>query len=56
MADEPRKPEERKDDQIVQRLVSETGITPDQARELVSVLGHHWPSLVWEARLLARKL
>jgi hypothetical protein len=54
MADEPRKPQE-KDGQVVQRLVSETGIIPEQARELVSVLGHDWPSLLREARFLARK-
>jgi hypothetical protein len=53
MADDPRKPQEREG--IIPRLVKETGITPEQARELVSVLGHNWPSLVREARLLAGK-
>jgi hypothetical protein len=54
MPDEPGKPQER-EGQVIQRLVRETGITPEQARELVSILGHDWSSLVREARLLTRK-
>jgi hypothetical protein len=54
MPDEPRKPQEW-EAQVVQRLVKEIGITTEEARELVSVLGHDWPSLVREARLLTRK-
>jgi hypothetical protein len=53
MADDPRKPQESEG--IIQLLVKETGITPEQARDLVSVFGHNWPSLVREARLLAGK-
>jgi hypothetical protein len=40
---------------VIQRLVRETNITAEQARELVSFLGHDWASLVREARLLVRK-
>jgi hypothetical protein len=54
MPDEPRKPQES-EAQVIQRLVKEIGITAEEARELVSVLGHDWPSLVREARLLTRK-
>ncbi len=40
---------------VVLRLVKETGITLEQARELVSLLGHgNWTSLLREARLLIR--
>ena len=42
------------DSLVVRRLVSETGITEDQARELVAFLGPNWASLMREARLLRR--
>jgi hypothetical protein len=43
------------DGPVVLRLVKETGITLEQARELVSLLGHvNWTSLLREARLLIR--
>jgi hypothetical protein len=43
------------DGPVVLRLVKETGVTLEQARELVSLLGHgNWSSLVREARLLIR--
>lgn len=54
MADEPDKPQAM-DGPVIQRLVKETGITHEQARELVGLLGSlNWPSLVREARLLPR--
>ncbi len=37
---------------VIERLVTETGISLEQARELVSMLGANWSSLVREARLL----
>lgn len=38
---------------VVQRLMRETGIREDQARELVALLGGgNWPSLMREARIL----
>jgi hypothetical protein len=37
---------------VIQRLVRETHITVEQTRELVSLLGYNWPSLMREARLL----
>ena len=37
---------------VVQRLMGETGITEAQAIELIAYLGHNWPSLVREAKLL----
>lgn len=40
----------------VARLVSETGVTEMQARELISLLGLNWPSLVREARLIKKGL
>lgn len=42
-------------DAVIQRLVRETGLTEDQARDLVSILGIPLSSsLVREARLLNR--
>jgi hypothetical protein len=35
------------------RLVAETGISASQARELISLVGVNWSSLVREARLLS---
>ena len=40
---------------VVQRLVRETGITEQQARELVVFLGTNWSSLVREARLIRKQ-
>ncbi|MER9776802.1 hypothetical protein [Mesorhizobium sp. M0220] len=40
---------------VVRRLVKETGITEEQARELIFFLGLNWASLVREARFLTRK-
>jgi hypothetical protein len=40
---------------VIRRLVRETGITVDQARFLVSILGNDWPSLVREARLILKQ-
>jgi hypothetical protein len=37
---------------LVKRLMAETGISETQARELVSMLGAEWASLVREARML----
>ena len=37
---------------LVQRLVRDTGITEQQSRELIAMLGLNWSSLVREARLL----
>jgi hypothetical protein len=53
MADDLDKPQAM--GQVVQRLVRETNITVKQARELVSLLGNNWPSLMREARLLTQK-
>ena len=40
---------------VVRRLVKETGITEEQARELIFLLGLHWASLLREAKSLAAK-
>ncbi|TIN32147.1 MAG: DUF982 domain-containing protein, partial [Mesorhizobium sp.] len=40
---------------VVRRLVKETGITEEQARELIFFLGLHWASLLREAKNLAAK-
>lgn len=42
-------------DIIVRRLVNETSITEEQARELVAFIGYDWSSLMREARLLPKK-
>ncbi|MCF6099838.1 hypothetical protein [Mesorhizobium muleiense] len=42
-------------DIVVRRLVKETGITEEQARELILFLGLHWASLLREAKALATK-
>ncbi|WP_164482340.1 MULTISPECIES: hypothetical protein [unclassified Mesorhizobium] len=39
---------------ILSRLMTETGITEAQARELIALLGLNWSSLLREARLLKR--
>ena len=54
MADEPIGAQSAKNI-AVQRLVRETNITEEQARELVALIGVVWPSLLREARLLAKK-
>jgi hypothetical protein len=48
-------PSRPSDDSIVQRLVKEAGITEEQARDLIAVLGYGWASLIREARFLTRK-
>ena len=40
-------------DALAGRLVTETGITTSQARELIVLMGTNWSSLIREARLLA---
>ncbi|MER9580931.1 hypothetical protein [Mesorhizobium sp. M0276] len=51
------KPGKSTSDAVIQRLVHETGITEEQARDLVSILGITlWSSLVREARLLNRSV
>ncbi|UCI24908.1 MULTISPECIES: hypothetical protein [unclassified Mesorhizobium] len=39
-------------DDIVKRLVRQTGITEAQALELIYLVGLNWPSLVREAKAL----
>ncbi len=39
-------------DDIVKRLVQQTGITEAQALELIYLVGLNWPSLVREAKAL----
>ncbi|QND59860.1 hypothetical protein [Mesorhizobium huakuii] len=51
MSDEQRK-QPTAADELIRRLVKETGITEAQARELVLFLGYNWSSLVREARML----
>jgi len=55
MTDEQGKASDGPDISIVQRLVKEAGITEEQARDLVAVLGYSWASLIREARFLTRK-
>lgn len=38
----------------IERLVKEAGITENQARELIFLLGPNWSSLVRDAKLLRR--
>lgn len=40
-------------DEVVQRLLRETGISEAQALELVDLIGLDWSSLVREAKLIA---
>ncbi|PBC04669.1 hypothetical protein CK220_10545 [Mesorhizobium sp. WSM3860] len=40
---------------LVRRLGVETGITDEQARELIRLIGTDWPSLLREARFLKRR-
>ncbi|MER8957043.1 hypothetical protein NKH98_31140 [Mesorhizobium sp. M0833] len=39
---------------VVRRLVKETGITEEQARELIFLLGLQWASLLREAKAMVR--
>ena len=41
---------------VVERLVKETGISEAQARELKSVLGFNWASLMREVRFIRQEL
>ncbi|MDX8493992.1 hypothetical protein RFN29_20705 [Mesorhizobium sp. VK22B] len=52
MALEPKDPSQ---EDVVQRLVREIGITEEQALELIALLGLNWSSLVREAKALLRK-
>jgi len=54
MADEANK-SQGVENATIQRLIKETGITEEQARELISFIGIEWPSLFREARLLTKK-
>ena len=54
MTDEQGRPPGALDD-LVRRLVDETGITDAEAAELVAFLGRNWASLLREARILAGK-
>ena len=38
--------------EVITRLIADTGISEMQARELVMLIGMNWPSLIREARLL----
>jgi hypothetical protein len=40
---------------VIRRLVRETGITVDDARFVVAILGNNWPSLVREARFISKR-
>lgn len=42
----------RQSEAVSRRLAKETGITVEQARFLVTILGTEWSSLLREARLL----
>ena len=39
---------------LVDRLVRETSVTEQEARDLVMLIGPIWPSLVFQARQMAR--
>ncbi|WP_406873499.1 hypothetical protein WHT83_08110 [Aminobacter sp. P9b] len=54
MTDEPSKLQST-DNAMVGRLMKEATITEEQARELIALIGYEWPSLLREARLLAKK-
>lgn len=54
MADEPNKLQS-KDYPMVRRLMEESNITEEQARELIALIGYEWSSLLREARFLAKK-
>jgi len=52
MSEDLGKSPEKGGDGVVRRLVEETGITENQARELIVFLGLNWTSLLREARIL----
>ncbi|MEI9403375.1 hypothetical protein [Mesorhizobium argentiipisi] len=53
MAKEEHGPPGRTDDgYFIRRLVDETGITEEQARNLIALLGYEWTSLLREAHIL----
>jgi len=55
MIDEVNRLAETAGDITARRLATETGITPAQAAELVSILGpHNWSSLLREAGMLKK--
>jgi hypothetical protein len=56
MVDEQGRPPAATDVFVVRRLVKESGITEQQARELITFLGYDWASLMREARILTGKL
>ncbi|MEI9405900.1 hypothetical protein [Mesorhizobium argentiipisi] len=56
MADEDQGPPGGTDETyFIRRLVAETGITEEQARSLIAMLGYEWTSLLREARILHAK-
>ncbi|WP_292496154.1 hypothetical protein [Mesorhizobium sp.] len=54
MIDSPGKPENARA-HIIQRLMAETGISVEEAQDLIALIGYEWNSLLREARLLAEK-
>lgn len=54
MTNKPKKPQDPRN-AFVLRLAKEAGITEAQARQLISLIGYEWPSLMREAMLLAKK-
>jgi len=52
MPDAPQTPEARA---TVERLMRETGITEAEARDLVTLLGADWSSLIREANVLKKR-
>jgi hypothetical protein len=56
MPEEPGKPSGLEHEGIVRRLMAETGIPEAEASDLISLLGANWPSLVREARVIAKRL
>lgn len=40
---------------LIRRLVEETGITRDEAQDLLMLLGTDWSSLIREAKILKKK-
>ena len=49
-------PDDREEaiNRLAKRLVEETGIAEAEARDLIRMLGRSWPSLVREARIIAK--
>ncbi|WP_292422078.1 hypothetical protein [Mesorhizobium sp.] len=54
MIDTPGKPENIRN-YLVQRLMEETGISVEEAQQLIALIGYEWPSLLREAHILAKK-